>query len=221
LVSDWVCFSLAPIQHIATLAYDGLSMSLCVAVFLIANVITSPFQPYMMDRFGFRNTLILGSVLMCFGCVVRSGFFRGDEGATTLMLMVGTAIVGTGHPFFQCCCSTLSANWFPAQERTLATTVGLNSNQVGIACAYLFGSWFIDNSTDVYRYFKIMAVVSGVLMVGVILQFRQTPPTPPTRSSKMRAGVDTDAHNRPYFDLACIYFLSWCPLLDRLPLVTQ
>ena len=54
-------------------------------------------------------------------------------------------LVGAAQPFFQCTPSLLAANWFGESETTLAATLALNSNQLGIAFSVCGRCWSREN----------------------------------------------------------------------------
>ena len=76
----------------------------------------------------------------------------------------------------------LSATWFGADERALATAVAINFNQVGIATAFLVGGAMATSASGLGDYFNLIAVATAVVAAGAALQFRERPPTPPTGS---------------------------------------
>ena len=55
LMSDWICFSVAPVTHVAEEEYTGLHPSLLVTLFLVTNVAVSFGEPLIVDRLGLRR----------------------------------------------------------------------------------------------------------------------------------------------------------------------
>jgi FLVCR family feline leukemia virus subgroup C receptor-related protein len=190
-LSDWVCFSIAPVMNIAEQAFVGLHPSTLVSVFLIFNVVSSILEPPVVQRIGLRNATVMGCIIMFVGCLTKSGIpglWYSEYGS----LLLGTILVGIAQPFFQCTPALLAANWFGANERTLATTIALNANQFGIAAAYLVGTNLVKNPNELRDYFDIITIVSAVLVVGVIFHFKDKPPTPPSFSAQGKLDMETD-----------------------------
>lgn len=67
---------------------------------------------YVIDTFGARAGIMLGSILGIIGVSVRllvnSGFW---------VVIVGQVLAGIGRPFIMNCQAKISANWFHASKR--------------------------------------------------------------------------------------------------------
>ena len=70
----------------------------------------------------------------------------------------------------------------------MATGVALNSNQLGIGFAFVFGTLLVSTADDIPAYFCLMTCVSFLLLVGTLFQFDDAPPTPPSGSAKIIRG---------------------------------
>lgn len=103
-------------------------------------------------------------------------------------MYLGFFLVGLSQPLYQCTPALLSASWFPENERTMATGVALNSNQLGIGCAFIFGTMLVTKEEDIVPYFKLLSLISTIAFVGVALQFDDAPPTPPSDSARVIRG---------------------------------
>ncbi|CAM9892547.1 unnamed protein product [Heterosigma akashiwo] len=191
-LSDWICFSIAPVMNIAEEAFVGLHPSALVSVFLAFNVISSILEPPIVQRIGLRNAMVLGCVIMFLGCLIKSGI-PGLWSASYGSLLLGTVFVGIAQPFFQCTPALLAANWFGSNERTLATTIALNANQFGIAASYMLGTNLVKTPVELQDYFYVISIVSAVLVVGVVIQFKEKPPTPPSFSAQGKMAQEYEA----------------------------
>ncbi|KAJ8601444.1 hypothetical protein CTAYLR_005944 [Chrysophaeum taylorii] len=196
LLSDWICFSAAPI---AVLVQRNLHLhdSNLVAVFLATNVAFCLLEPATVRRYGLRAAVVLGALTMALGCVLRclaTEIALSEWWAETVappegvnlqrnLAIIGTMLVGAAQPFFQCTPSLLAANWFAENETTLACTVALNANQLGIAAAYAVGAGLVHTDLALRRYFVILAGVSLGLAIGCLIEFRERPPKPPSFSA--------------------------------------
>ena len=119
MLSDWVCFSVAPIPGLTQLAYSGVHPASLVTLFLFTNVFFCLVEPIIVKRYGLRDTIIFGAMLMAIGCILRSGL-PGYPTTSAGVVMLGTVFVGAAQPFFQCTPALLAAEWFGPNERTLA-----------------------------------------------------------------------------------------------------
>mmetsp|Transcript_5347 Transcript_5347/g.11737 ORF Transcript_5347/g.11737 Transcript_5347/m.11737 type:complete len:840 (+) Transcript_5347:52-2571(+) len=204
LLSDWTCFSIAPIALLTKKAFGEIDPESLVTVFLGANAIASAMEPAILGRLGLRRTVLFGAMLLMVGSIVKSGGLRGifmnttmespeevleeEEADETWRLYLGFFLVGLSQPLYQCTPALLSASWFPENERTMATGVALNSNQLGIGCAFVFGTMLVDTEEDIIPYFGLLSVIATITFVGTALQFDDAPPTPPSDTARVIKG---------------------------------
>ena len=193
LLSDWVCFSVAAAPEMWTETY-GRDPATLIDIFLFTNVVFCLLEPGVVRRFGLRVVVVGAAVLMSAGCALRSGLPFSGSVPPYAEVVLGTVFVGAAQPFFQCTPPLLSATWFGSQERALATAVAINFNQVGIATAFLVGGTMAQSAGGLAAYFDLITVLSVAVAAGAALQFRERPPTPPSKSAaKAKAaseGVD-------------------------------
>ena len=217
LLSDWAGLSVAPIATITSRAYnsndgagtddDGVRVvsttyiqpETLVTIFLIASSVGTALEPWILSRLGLRRTIVFGAFLQMIGSLVKSGglppitlltvpsFHHGLYGKFALYL--GFSLVGFAQPLFQCTPALLSASWFPEEERTLATSIALNSNQIGVGCAFIVGALWVQSPSQIVNYFSLLSFFSVVAFVGTALQLDDAPPTPPSGSSRIMRGT--------------------------------
>eukprot|EP01079_Euglenida_sp_SAG-EU17-18_P009610 gene9610-1727_t len=95
----------------------------------------------------------------------------------------------------------ISANWFPASERTLATALLTTPTYLGVAFGYVIGVYSLGNDNtcrddplachssksamqaSLQQLFYIEAGVAAVLALAVVLYFPSLPPSAPTSSA--------------------------------------
>jgi hypothetical protein len=203
LLSDWTCYSVAPIALLTKQAFGEVDPESLVTVFLGANAIASAMEPAILGRLGLRRTVVFGSMLLMLGSIVKSGgvwdLLTGltarrtedaveDSSDETWRLYLGFFLVGLSQPLYQCTPALLSASWFPENERTMATGVALNSNQLGIGCAFVFGTILVESEEDIIPYFGLLSVVATITFIGAALQFDDAPPTPPSDTARVIKG---------------------------------
>jgi len=209
LLSDWTCFSIAPIALLTKEAFGEVDPEFLVTVFFTANAFASAMEPAILGRLGLRRTVLLGAMLLMVGSIVKSGGLSSvfmsaatmesiEEGLEKLLeeekadetwrLFVGFFFAGLSQPLYQCTPALLSASWFPENERTMATGVALNSNRLGIGCAFVFGTLLVATEKDIIPYFGLLSVIATITFLGVALQFDDAPPTPPSDSARVMRG---------------------------------
>jgi len=194
LLSDWTCYSVAPISLLTEEAFGSIDPERLVVVFLGANALATACEPMILARLGLRRTVLLGSFLLTIGSIVKSGglppFMQPDleVGHAEWSLYIGFFIVGLSQPLYQCTPALLSASWFPEEERTMATGVALNANQLGIGFAFIFGTLLVSKADDIIPYFGLLSQISTLAFIGTLLQFDDAPPTPPSSSARVMRG---------------------------------
>ena len=192
LLSDWVCFSVAaaPETWVSTYAHDPATL---IDIFLFTNVLFCFLEPTIVRKIGLRGCVVGAGMLMSVGCALRSGVPLSGAVPPYAEVVAGTVLVGAAQPFFQCTPPLLSATWFGADERALATAVAINFNQVGIATAFLVGGAMAGSTEGLAQYFDLITLLSVLVATGAFLQFQERPPTPP--SSSMAAKMLEESKN--------------------------
>ncbi|KAK3241630.1 hypothetical protein CYMTET_48619 [Cymbomonas tetramitiformis] len=117
------------------------------------------------------------------GCFIKAGV-PGDMSTRIWEIVLGTIFVGAAQPFFQITPPLLVARWFGSKERTAASGVCINANQIGIGFAFVLGPLTVKDKEDIEEYFFWIAMLAAVLCFGTCLQFRSFPPEPPVPASQ-------------------------------------
>lgn len=193
--SDWTCYSVAPIAVLTEEAFGNIDPEKLVVVFLGANAIATACEPIILSRLGLRRTVVFGALLLMIGSIIKSGgmppIINAElrKGYGEWRVYVGFFLVGLSQPLYQCTPALLSASWFPERERTMATGVALNANQVGIGFAFIFGTLLVSSSDDIPNYFGLLSIISTVTFLGALIQFDDAPPTPPSDTARVMRGT--------------------------------
>lgn len=183
-LSDWQCFSFAPIHSLAEEQFEGLQPETLVSIFLLSNFMATLIEPKIVQWFGLRGCVTLGSMFLAIGSLVKSGIpFFGVNYTNRTMIRLGTILIGLSQPMYQCTPALLSSTWFPHDERTIATAIALNSNQLGIGASFAMGALIVDRASDVPQYFAFLGVLSFLLFLGVLFEFEEAPPSPPSHAA--------------------------------------
>jgi MFS family permease len=212
LLSDWTGLSVAPISTITIWAYNSnddyiyakdndiqryIQPEALVTCFLVASSVGTALEPWILGRLGLRRTIVLGAFCNMVGNLVKSGglppilhFTNWHHGMPgTYTLYIGFFFVGFANPLFQCTPALLSAAWFPNNERTLATSIMLNSNQLGVGLAFIVGALYVQSPSQIVNYFGLLSLFSVLAFIGTAVQLEDAPPTPPSGSSRIMRGT--------------------------------
>eukprot|EP00977_Amphora_coffeiformis_P002621 scaffold491_cov160-Amphora_coffeaeformis.AAC.6 len=194
LLSDWTCYSVAPIALLTQQAFGNINPEELVVVFLGANAVATACEPIILSRLGLRRTVLFGALLLMIGSVIKSGgmppIIQAElkKGEGEWRVYVGFFLVGLSQPLYQCTPALLSGSWFPEKERTMATGVALNANQLGIGFAFIFGTLLVAKSDDIPGYFGLLSLISTITFFGALFQFEDAPPTPPSQTARVVRG---------------------------------
>ena len=115
IISDWTCFSVAPIAALTSKSLPYINPTLLIVVFLFSNSVSTYYEPSILELLGLRRTIILGSVLLMIGNLLKSGSVQ------TIRIYAGFLLVGLSQPLYQCTPAILSSSWFPDKGKLLST----------------------------------------------------------------------------------------------------
>lgn len=74
-------------------------------------------------------------------------------------------------------------SWFGESERSLATSIGADFNQFGVAIGFLMGAYMVHPETaaaDIRLLILVQAIITSVPTVAAIIGMQDRPPTPPS-----------------------------------------
>ena len=114
----WLSFS--PVSSLAQAFYgvDSVSIDLLAMSYMIMYIALTIPASWVVDKFGFRTSLVIGSLLTAVFGVLRA-VFAGNF----IAVLVCQFMLAAAQPFLINISTRAPANWFPVQER--ATAAGL------------------------------------------------------------------------------------------------
>ena len=136
---------------------------------------------YIVHTFGLKLGLYLSSALTLAGSIYRViGFedYRDVYFGTVLCALAQTFILST-PPF-------LAGEWFGSTERATATSVGVMSNQFGIAVG-LGSSIFVsaESKSSLFKYVFMQSIFSFISMILIVLWVKHSRPEAPPSLAKV------------------------------------
>lgn len=167
--------TLAPISSMAESFYHVRSMqiSLFTSSYMIMYIIFTIPASWVIDRIGFRASLIIGaSIIAVFG--IMQYLFASDF----LAVIICQFVIAAGQPFLLNISTKVPANWFPIAERSIAAGVLTMAQYLGIIAAMVLSPMIAESRgiPAVYLVFCITACSSSILS---ILFTRERPDCPP------------------------------------------
>lgn len=142
---------------------------------------------YAMDKKGgIRTQLIIGSLLVTTGAVLRI-FARNPGNFSLGCLHVSYILTALAGPVAMSAVSKLSEEWFPVHERTTATAIATICNGLGSAFSSLVGPGMVQDGTQasLQSYNYLMLALTGVNLLCIIAYYPPAPPTPPSISASV------------------------------------
>lgn len=178
----WITY--APITGPAAKFYgvSDLQIGLLAMTFMIAFIPLSIPVSWVIDTYGFRLAVSIGSVLMGI-----FGLLRGFAGANYSLVLWSTIGIAAAQPFLLNAWTKVPANWFAIEERATAVGLVTLANLVGTALGMVLTPILTETMSipTVQLIYGSIAAVSSVLF---IIFARETPPTPPgPAGSEVRA----------------------------------
>ena len=99
-----------------------------------------------LDKYGLRVGVLIGIFGTTAGlwlrCLIQQSFW---------FVIAGQTVVAFAQPFLYNAPALVTSNWFPYQERSVATMVGTSANLFGVGLGFLVPKMFIsvyDDSAD-------------------------------------------------------------------------
>lgn len=169
----WLTFS--PIASIMEEAYgvSNFAVNMLATSYMIMFIICCIPASYVIDRFGFRASLIIGGLLTGI-----FGFTRAAFSDSFTMITVSQFMLAAGQPFLLNVTTKVAANWFPFRERATADGILTMAQYLGFAIPMVL-SPMLAESAGISFMLKVFAAVGIVAAVIVILFTREKPETAP------------------------------------------
>ncbi len=174
----WICF--APITGLASKFYgvSDLQIGFLAMLFMIIYVPLSIPISWAIDTFGYRKAVGAGALLLGI-----FGLLRGISAENYTLVVICTLGLAVAQPFLLNAVTTVSAKWFPMEERATAAGLALVAGFIGIAIGQVTSPLLVLAFGGPARGIPMMQIIFGAaaaFSVVVFLLFnREAPPTPP------------------------------------------
>jgi len=156
-------------------------ISLISAVWPLVFIPLSMPAGLLVDRWGFRKTVILGG-----GIIMVFSWLRIISGTDFTSLFVFESLAAIGQPFIFNSISKLSGDWFPPGEQTVANGIGTMGQIVGMMIALVIVPIMVPNAIyeELRNNFLFVSAIATASFV-VFLAFARDRPA---------ASVETRTH---------------------------
>lgn len=201
--------SLAPISSMAESFYNvsGMSVALFSMSYMIMFIIFSLPASWVVDNYGFRHSLIFGSLLTAVFGVAR--FIFADN---FTLVLISQFIIAIGQPFLLNISTKVPANWFPANERSTAAGLLIMAQYIGFAIPMAVAP-SIAASYGIPTVFKVFAIIAVISAVLAIVLTKERPEYPPCLEDVSREDLSLSSmkklfKNMDYLKVLFICFIS-------------
>lgn len=169
----WLTFS--PIASIVEAEYgvSNFAVNMLATSYMIMFIVCCIPASYVIDRFGFRVSLIIGGLLTGI-----FGFTRAFFADSFTIIAVSQFLLAAGQPFLLNVTTKVAANWFPFEERATADGILTMAQYLGFAIPMVL-SPMLAESIGIKGMLMGYAVVGIVAAVVVILFTREKPKVVP------------------------------------------
>jgi FLVCR family MFS transporter 7 len=162
--TEMMWLSLAPISSFAQEFYgvDSISIDMMSISYMIMFILFSIPASWVVDKFGYRYSLIFGAVLTAVFGIVRA--IWADD---FMVVLIAQFIIAIGQPFLLNISTKVPANWFPVNERSSAAGILTMAQYIGFAVPMLLSPALADNLgiPGVLKIFAIVAVISAFISI--------------------------------------------------------
>ncbi|MDF2987085.1 MAG: major facilitator superfamily 1 [Eubacterium sp.] len=163
--TEMMWLSLAPISSMAENYYGvgGMSIALFSMSYMIMYIIFSVPASWIVDKYGFRYSLIIGAAITAVFGLVRALFANNFTIVLTAQFMIAV-----GQPFLLNISTKVPANWFPVSERSTAAGLLTMAQYIGFAlpmvlAPVLAGSKGIPYTLMVFAVIGILSALCAIL----------------------------------------------------------
>jgi len=148
---------------------------------------------WLLDKKGLRMGVLLGSAGTCLGSWIKVCGTGPDQ---WWVAFSGQTVVAASQIFILGIPAQLAATWFPPNQMSTATSIGVFGNQLGIALGFVLPAVLVtdqdeeDNfhliGSDLFIMFLGVAIFTSVLLLSIIFGFKDQPPTPASRAQELK-----------------------------------
>ncbi|MBU2509989.1 MFS transporter [bacterium] len=182
-----------------------LSIGMLSMMFMFVYIFVSLPSSWVISNLGVKKGVGFAVVLMgTFGLV------RGLFGNHYTVVLICTVMLSIAQPFIINSITTMTARWFPVDERATATGLALLAQLVGIMGGMVITP-ILTAAIGIVPMLMSYGIFSASLMVIFLIVYREHPPTPPSlvevveELPKMREGLKHVFKNRDSVLLMIIF----------------
>ena len=207
--TEMMRLSLAPVSSLSASFYgvSTMSIDMLAVSYMIMFILFSIPASWIVDKYGYRYSLIIGAVLTAVFGVVRA-VFAGDFA----VVLVAQFMIAIGQPFLLNISTKVPANWFPINERSTAAGILTMAQYAGFTVPMLLSPGLAE-SKGIPGVMKVYATIAVISALVSIIFTREKPRVVPPGPMAQREDLSKEAvgklvKNKPYMTVLLICFIS-------------
>jgi FLVCR family MFS transporter 7 len=147
-------------------------ISLIAAVWPLVFIPLSIPAGLLVDRWGFRKTVLLGG-----GIIMVFSWLRLLSGTDFTSLFIFQSLAALGQPFIFNSISKLSGNWFPIGEQTVANGIGTIGQIMGMIVALVLVPVMVPHAiySELRSNFIVVSLIATVSLIIFLIFAKEHP----------------------------------------------
>lgn len=169
--TEMLWLSLAPISSLAEKFYGVSSMNITLfsMSYMIMFIIFSLPASWVVDKFGYRYSLIIGASITAVFAIIQAIFAHDYT-----IALVSQFMIAIGQPFILNISTKVPANWFPVSERSTAAGILTMAQYIGYTVPMLLAPMIAENQ-GIPNTFMVFAIIASVSALISIIFTREKP----------------------------------------------
>lgn len=207
--TEMMWLSLAPVSVLAESFYGVSSMSIALfsMSYMIMYILFSMPASWVIDKFGYRASLIIGALI-----TAVFGFTRAIFAENFTIVLVSQFIIAIGQPFLLNISTKVPANWFPISERSTAAGILTMAQYIGFAVPMLVAP-VVAASSGIPAMLMLFAIIAAISAVIAIVFTKEkpliAPPGPMAAKEDLSiSSIKKLCANKPFVLVLIVCFIS-------------
>ncbi len=198
ICTEMFWLTLAPVASLAAEYYGvgSLEISMFSTSYMIMYILFTFPASWVIDKFGFRQSLTIGCLITAVFGVLRIIF--ADYFGIVLACQFAIAI---GQPFLLNISTKVPANWFPLTERSIASGILTMAQYLGFVVAMVLSPMLVEMNgiPMVYRVYGIIACICAVIAIAFTRERPRIAPGPEADKEEISFGSMLKLFNNKNF----------------------
>lgn len=203
----WLSFAPIASQAEAYYGVSSLAITWCSLSYMIMFILFSLPASWVIDRLGYRASLIIGA-----GITAVFGLMRAVFADHFTLVLIMQFIIAIGQPFLLNITTKAAANWFPISERSTAAGILTMAQYLGFVVPMVVTPIVAESSgiPDMLMVFAVIGIVSAVIAIAFTKEKPLTPISDetPHREAVRLESIKSLAVNRSYSLILFVSFIS-------------